>query len=228
MLDRDEHKIVISKILFDIYQDRTLASALGFKGGTACFFFYNLPRFSTDLDFNLIDSSQAQLVFKKIQEIIRNYGAIKDEKNKENTIYFLLSYKPDSHNIKIEVSKRSGQFDQYEVKHYLGLPVLTMKQECMFAHKLCAITDRKRLASRDLFDAWFMLKNSWPISEEIIKSRTAKSQKAYFADLIVFLEKKGKTNILHGLGEVLDHKDKSWVKNKLLGELIYLLKLHAK
>lgn len=227
MLGRNEHKIVISKILFDIYQDKTLAPAIGFKGGTACFFFYNLPRFSTDLDFNLIEPDKTQAIFEKLKGIIQNYGEIKDQKNKENTIYFLLSYKSDSHNIKIEISKRSGKFDQYEIKHHLGLPVLVMKQDCISAHKLCAITDRKELASRDLFDAWFMLKNNWPISEEIIKLRTSKSQKVYFADLVAFLEEKGKINILHGLGEVLDQKDKTWVKNKLLSELIYLLKLQS-
>jgi predicted nucleotidyltransferase component of viral defense system len=42
------------QILRDIYSDLELANVLGFKGGSALMFFYNLPRFSVDLDFNLI------------------------------------------------------------------------------------------------------------------------------------------------------------------------------
>lgn len=227
MLDRNQHKIIISKILFEIYQDKELAPALAFKGGTACFFFYNLPRFSTDLDFNLIDSMMGDVVYGKIVKIIQEYGTIKDQKNKLNTIYLLLAYNDGGHNIKIEISKRTSKFDKYEIKHYLGLPVLTMTKECSFAHKLCAITDRNRLATRDLFDAWFMLKSDWKPNEDIIKARTGKNKNDYFADLVVFLEKDPNINILHGLGEVLDREDKIWAKSKLLPELIYLLKLSS-
>ena len=42
------------QILRDIYSDLELANYLGFKGGTALMFFHGLPRFSVDLDFNLL------------------------------------------------------------------------------------------------------------------------------------------------------------------------------
>ena len=42
-------------ILKDIYADITINSLLGFKGGTCAYFFYNLPRFSVDLDFDLLE-----------------------------------------------------------------------------------------------------------------------------------------------------------------------------
>ncbi|MBF0106892.1 MAG: hypothetical protein HQM16_16390 [Deltaproteobacteria bacterium] len=29
-----------------------------------------------------------------------------------------------------------------------------MTLSCLFAHKLCAIADRKKMANRDLYDAW--------------------------------------------------------------------------
>lgn len=50
------------RILKDIYTDPDLNSLLGFKGGTALMFFYNLPRFSVDLDFNLLDAEKEQLM----------------------------------------------------------------------------------------------------------------------------------------------------------------------
>ncbi|HCC85077.1 MAG TPA: hypothetical protein DEQ06_00520 [Porphyromonadaceae bacterium] len=39
-------------LLKDIYTDIEIAPSLGFKGGTALMFFYDLPRFSIDPDFN--------------------------------------------------------------------------------------------------------------------------------------------------------------------------------
>ena len=53
-MDLNKHKFFMLQILRDIYSDLELANNLGFKGGTALMFFYNLPRFSVDLDFNLI------------------------------------------------------------------------------------------------------------------------------------------------------------------------------
>lgn len=45
----------MAQILSLIFKDKDLCNALGFKGGTALMFFHNLPRFSTDLDLNLLN-----------------------------------------------------------------------------------------------------------------------------------------------------------------------------
>jgi len=45
-MDLNKHKFFMLQILRDIYSDLELANNLGFKGGTALMFFYNLPRFS--------------------------------------------------------------------------------------------------------------------------------------------------------------------------------------
>ncbi|PIY68912.1 hypothetical protein COY90_03420, partial [Candidatus Roizmanbacteria bacterium CG_4_10_14_0_8_um_filter_39_9] len=52
------HKIHLTNILLDIYKDDVLSPVLGFKGGTAALFFYHLPRFSVDLNFDLITPYQ--------------------------------------------------------------------------------------------------------------------------------------------------------------------------
>jgi predicted nucleotidyltransferase component of viral defense system len=39
---------------------------LGIKGGTALMFFYDLSRSSVDLDFNLLNVSQLNMVYKKV------------------------------------------------------------------------------------------------------------------------------------------------------------------
>ncbi|EKD56359.1 MAG: hypothetical protein ACD_58C00213G0002 [uncultured bacterium] len=228
MLDKKEHEVVLSKILYAIYSDRDLAPILGFKGGTACYLFYNLPRFSTDLDFNLSQLDRVDFVFKKLLGILVDIGEIKDKKIKANTIYFLLSYKNEAHNIKIEISTRLINENTFEIKNYLGLPILTMTKDCIFANKLVAVLDRKKLANRDLFDVYFFLKNNWPINENIIKLRTGKNTKEYLKEIIKLLEKKSNINILHSLGEVVDSKQKIWIKDQLIPELLFLLKLNSK
>ena len=54
MLNREKHQLIMGQILKDIYTDVTISPLLGFKGGTCAYFFYNLPRFSVDLDFDLL------------------------------------------------------------------------------------------------------------------------------------------------------------------------------
>jgi len=54
MIDLNKHKFIIVQILKDIYSDLEIANELGFKGGTALMLFYDLPRFSADIDFNLL------------------------------------------------------------------------------------------------------------------------------------------------------------------------------
>lgn len=228
MLDKKEHEAVLSKILFAIYSNEELSAILGFKGGTACYLFYHLPRFSTDLDFNLLENSKVDFVFEKILQALKALGEIKDKKIKFNTIYLLLSYKKKAHNIKIEISTRSIEGNNYKIENYLGLPVLTMTKDCIFANKLVAILDRKKLAHRDLFDIYYFLKNDWPINEDIIRSRTGQSVKKYYKEITKFLEKNPNINILHGLGEVVDEKQKIWIKEKLISELLFLLRLKIK
>ena len=57
MFNKEKHQLIMSRILKDIYSDVEISSFLGFKGGTATYFFYDLSRFSVDLDFDLINSS---------------------------------------------------------------------------------------------------------------------------------------------------------------------------
>ena len=228
MLNKKEHEVILSKILYAIYSDKDIAPVLGFKGGTACYLFNNLPRFSTDLDFNLLDRGKTDFVFEKLLKILTDFGEIKDKKIKFNTIYFLLSYQKEAHNIKIEISTRSIGKNSYKIENYLGLPVLTMTKDCIFANKLVAVLDRKKLANRDLFDVYFFLKNDWPINDDIIELRTGKNIKEYLKEIVKYLEKNSKINILHSLGEVVDSNQKIWIKDKLIPELLFLLKLKIK
>jgi len=68
MLNKEKYQLTIGQILKDIYTDTSISPLLGFKGGTCAYFFYNLPRFSVDLDFDLLEISEynQRLVLEKI------------------------------------------------------------------------------------------------------------------------------------------------------------------
>ena len=218
------HKNILIKILKDIYTDSSLGPLLGFKGGTAVYLFYSLNRFSVDLDFDLLNESKEQEVFEKVEKIAKEYGMVKDKINKSHTLFILLSYSEEAQNIKIEINKRSFG-SQYEVKNYLGISMLVMRSEDMFAHKLVAMTERGKIANRDIFDTHFFLKADWEINREIIEQRTKTSFATYLKRCIDFLESKSERGILFGIGELINEKQKYWVKSKLKKDTIFLLKL---
>ena len=54
-MNNDKYKLYMLRILKDVFNDPELSQILAFKGGTSLMFFYQLPRFSVDLDFNILD-----------------------------------------------------------------------------------------------------------------------------------------------------------------------------
>jgi len=222
-LDYSKHKNILLQILKDIYSDTSIAPHLGFKGGTAALLFYDLTRDSVDLDFDLLDESKEQAVFEKIQKIVAGYGKIVDSRIKRFNLVNIISYDTKSQNIKVEVNRR--QFgSKYDLKTLLGISMLVMVREDMFAHKLMAMHERVGKTSRDIYDVWFFLKNNWPINKEIIEQRSGKSFKGLLQATAEQLEKMENRNILVGLGEFLPESQKDWVRAKLCDETIFLLK----
>jgi len=225
MLDIQKHKFVLISILKDIYTDTSLGPLLGFKGGTAGYLFYRLPRFSVDLDFNLLNIEKKTFVFNKMREILKKYDKVKQAREKRFTLFFLLSYDKKAQNIKIEISKREFP-DHYQIKNYLGIPMVVMRKEDMFSHKLVALCERKNIASRDLFDLWFFMKNNWDFNKELVKLRTKMDYKEYLKKCILRVKKFNEKYILQGLGEVLDEKQKNWIKRNLKKEILFLLNFY--
>lgn len=223
-LNTTTHKNILIKILKDIYTDSSLGPLLGFKGGTAAYLFYDLDRFSVDLDFDLLDETKEQEVFDKVENIAKEYGTIKEKTNKKHTLFILLSYSEEAQNIKVEINKRSFG-SQYEVKNYLGISMLVMRREDMFAHKLVAMTERGKTANRDIFDVHFFLKSNWDINREIVEKRTEMKFANYLKKCIKFVENVPDRGILSGMGELINEKQKTWVKSKLKQDTAFLLKL---
>lgn len=217
------HKNIQFQILKEIYTDTTIASHLGFKGGTAALMFYDLNRYSVDLDFDLLDEGKEKEVFEKILKIAQDYGEIRESRIKRFNLIIILSYNPKAQNIKIEVNRRKFG-SRYELKTLLGISMLVMVKEDMFANKLMAMYERVGKTSRDVFDVYFFTKNNWPINKEIVEKRAGLPFRKVWEKCIGLLEKMNNRNILDGLGEFLTESQKDWARAKLRAETIFLLK----
>lgn len=223
-LDYSKHKNILLQILKDIYADTSIAPYLGFKGGTAALMFYGLPRNSVDLDFDLLDETKEGEVFEKVNAIIQEYGKITDSHMKRFNLTNIISYDSRAQNIKVEINRR--QFgSRYEMKTFLGISMLVMVQEDMFAHKLMAMVERIGKTSRDVFDVQYFAKNNWPINRQIVEQRSGMSFKKTLAKCIEMLEGVDNKHILDGLGELLTKPQKDSARAKLKSDAVFSLQV---
>lgn len=218
------HRDKMIQILKDIYADTAIGPMLGFKGGTAAHLFRDLDRFSVDLDFDLLDQSKEDYVFEKISSILEKYGIFREKYKKRHTLFFMISYEEGLQNIKVEINRRESM-SRYETKNILGISMLVMVKEDMFANKLLAMVDRIGRTNRDIFDAWFFLKNNWKFNEDIIRKRSGMSVVDFLQKAVNVLEAMSDKNILSGMGELLTEKQKAWARTKLKEETLFLLRL---
>ena len=225
MLDINKHRFFLVQILKDIYSDIKLGNYLGFKGGSALMFFYNLPRFSVDLDFNLLELAEEDNVYQKIRQILLKYGSIFDEAKKFYGPILVLDYGIDERKLKIEISNRIYA-NNYEIKNLLGIDIKVMVQEDMFAHKLCALLDREAIAYRDIFDCWYFMQRQTPVNKNIVEFRMEMLLPEYLQACIQRLEGLSKTRLLQGMGELMDDEMKVFVRSQLIPESIRLLKFY--
>lgn len=225
MIDINRHRFILVQLLKDIYSDKQLSGLLGFNGGSALMFFHDLPRFSVDLDFNLLDVIKEGFVYDKVREIIIKYGTISDEARKFHGPVLVLDYGAGERKLKVEISNRFFN-DSYEVSNLLGINVRVMVAADMFAHKLCALLDRRSLTGRDIFDCWFFMKNRLPVNIEILEKRMQIKYSEYIQKCIDRIETVRQSSILQSIGELIDENMKKFVRTGLRDETLTFLKYY--
>lgn len=228
MLTIPRHRSKLSAILESICSSKYWKS-IWFKGWTLAYFLYGLDRFSTDLDFDLLwDVDEIQMI-KDIQIILSAHGTVKDYHNKERTLFWLLDYGTWEMNIKIEINKRTRKNDHFSLKKILWTEIFCMDEWSVFANKLVALIERKRTVSRDLYDINFFFRKGFPINDDLILERTGKNIKEYLIEVKIFIsETFNSTNILAWLGEVIDNKQKAFVKEKLVENTLWYIDLYLR
>lgn len=234
-LNRDKHKVNIEKVLYGIITNK-FWDKLAFKWWTLVYLYYWLDRFSTDLDFDMIwEVNDIDEFMWEIRETL-NYlwWTIKEEFNKYNTVFFLYSYWSWEMAIKIEINRRVRVNNRYE-KLTLQLNEIwkSISLNCMCINsiiwnKMVALTDRRDVVNRDLYDVNFFI-NRYDIVnrdiEALIIERTWKGLKDYLIYLIKYIQDNFKSkSLLNWLVDVLDQKKKAWVNNHLLYLTIEKLK----
>lgn len=216
--NQEYHKQILIKILVDIFKE--FGGRLGFKGGTCAYLFYELPRISLDLDFDLL-SPYAKKDMDSLRAILAKRGMVRDFKDKRFTVFFLLSYEKDAPNIKIEFNKRVWENNAYKTVWFLGVEMRIADESTVLTNKLVALSDRRMPVARDLFDGYYLLKLGFKLNERLIMERTGKTLEDYIEFLIPFIERTyDSKNILHGLGDVLENKQKDWVRKELIQEIV--------
>lgn len=215
MLNKENHRTLMFQIIKDIFNSK-IWKYLAFKWWTACYFLYWLNRFSTDLDFDLIDNSQN--IDEELYKILKKYWSIKTW-NK-----IILSYWTSDVNIKVDVNRKIWKNNTYEFVNFYWNTIKVQDKATIFANKLVALIERH--TNRDIYDVYFMFSNMFPINEKVIIERTWSNKKELFLKIKEKLEKIPKNyKILDWLWEVLDEKQKSFVKNNLVSDLIWIIEL---
>lgn len=220
MLNKIKHQTILTNILIDFYKDSYISPHLGFKGGTSLYLFYSLPRFSVDLDFNLIGKIDEKILIKSIGNSLKKYLTNVEFSNKHYTYLWTGSYSLDSQRVKVEISKRDLGAE-YNYLPFYGVTISVLKKDYAFAHKLCAITDRNTVTSRDIFDAVFCFRQMFSINEGVVKTRTGKNLNDYLLYLKDFVVKNySEKSILFGLGELVAENEKKDLKKNLINDFL--------
>ena len=217
-------------------------NSLGFKWGTALYFFYQLPRFSVDLDFDLVKEDGWSV--ESFETYLMDYADMHEMKLSGNgtssSTYIRILHYGWSKKLKIEIST-SAYPNRYERKDLLGTRIYVMDRRWMFAHKLCAFVSRYQqrtiLANRDLYDIDFFLSQHISPDAQIISIRSEKlagksmTVREWYQYLIAFIqthEKQIAPHILDGLGELIDDlSTKQRLKETLLPGLLEKLGLEV-
>jgi len=226
MFDKNRHQLVLKQILRELFSDSELSAQLVFKGGTALMLFHGLNRFSTDLDFDL-RSTIKDIDFERLGSLAAKQMTIRDSAIKTNTYLLEGSYESGVQKIKIEVSRREYPQD-ISLQNFLGLSIPVLAKEYLLAHKLCAITSRKAIQNRDIYDADFMFKKNWEPNPKIIELRTGQNVPSYYQTLLEKADNpEVNKNIMLGLGEVLDKEEREWVRHNLVTSFKQQLQLRT-
>lgn len=224
-MDINKHRYYMMQVLLAIFRHPELSRLLAFKGGTSLMLFHGLTRFSTDLDFNLLDVSKTEFVYQELHSLLLKFGTIDDEAMKFYGPILVLNYGKGERMLKVEVSNREYP-NHYEIRSLLGTDIRVMTLPDMFAHKLCALGER--ITPRDIYDVWFFLQKRTEINEEIVQLRTGKSVSEYAEECAEKVRGYSSGILMQGLGEVLpDNESKNFARKDLISETASGLELFA-
>lgn len=178
-------KLYLQDIILSTISRETV-DQLVFKGGTALLKFYQLDRFSEDLDFTKNGEIDLEKLLDKIIRDLENFGAEVQESKIEDTERSFQArlgiegplYTGERRSlsfISLEINKESGVEKADTRRHTprfqdittFELSVLT--QEEILAEKIRAIRTREK--PRDLYDIYHLLSKGTEIEEKLVDTK---------------------------------------------------------
>ena len=204
--ERQLEKDYLIDLMLKVISVNKLSNVLEFKGGTALYIFHGLNRFSEDLDFSYIgeDKEINKHIDNLIEPIIKDFNlsyritkdkgniVVRDEEGNLSAIrseFFiegpLFNRTHIRHKIKIDISLRNDTIMKPEyatiVSKYNDISTIILYKmpiEEMLTEKLYAIIERNK--ARDLYDAYFILKNNnVKFDEKLTEEKFKKRGKAF-------------------------------------------------
>ena len=166
----------VQAYVLKIMQEAGVLPSYAFVGGTALRFLYELPRFSEDLNFSLVKTSEYPFkdLLSKIKQELTAAGyetgvTYRDEKTvysafiKFEGLLFeagLSPLKNEKFSIKIEIDMRPPQGAVVVTKlinKFFPMAFLTYDLPSLFAGKVHAVLSRKYVKGRDYYDiVWYL------------------------------------------------------------------------
>lgn len=221
-----EKDYILQLLLYEISNE--FSNDLIFKGGTALKYFYNLNRFSEDLDFSFVQNINNKNINEEINKVFKNfnqqYQILEKESraNKQGNKIIGLNYEMrikgplnrrlnHLENVKIDISFRNDILHKSELKYFsplypdipaFSLQVMDIKE--ILAEKVAAVIERTKM--RDIYDIYYLL---------IIK-------KVEYNEKLI-KEKMQKRNEIFKKQEFIDKIDAAKNKMKWKSELSYLI-----
>lgn len=180
-----EKDYLIELILFIIYSE--FGNALIFKGGTALYKFFNLNRFSEDLDFTLNKKNfDFDRLVKKILSSLDSLGVrgkVKEFSRYKNEVNVKFNFigpeyrgsKESMAFVSLNTSLRERAFGfktEKIIPSYKEIPsfdVFVLSPEEILAEKMRTILSRNK--PRDVYDLWFLLKRGAKIDLGLINKK---------------------------------------------------------
>jgi len=224
-------------LLTAILSENTLANALFFKGGTYAAMRGLLPRFSIDLDFDLLDKSRIPEFREKLHYLLSSLGFTIDQESK-NALQFFLKYQAplrERNTLKLEITDIVSPKNTYETINLPELNLVCKGQtvSTMVANKIVAslarIEKNGHPAGRDFYDLHQFFIAGLPVNIEVVEERTGKPYVTYLKEIIEYIEKSlSWQDLYQDLNALLPNEGFKSSVQKLPAELILLLQDEVK
>jgi predicted nucleotidyltransferase component of viral defense system len=191
------HKAWLYRLLTAISDDAFLTKRLRFKGGTCAAMQDLIDRFSVDLDFDLIDTSDIKETRSHLEKIFDRLGLKIHDASKKVPQYFLKypNKTKQRNTLELDITFLAPKSNEYEPVHFKEIDRILKCQNAptMFANKLVSITDRfakhGSLSGRDIFDIHTFFIKGLEYNKEVIKERTSLEAEIYLKKLHDFIKK---------------------------------------